>query len=454
MPYLRCKSLMTYSETIEYLYSRLPMFSRIGDAAIKKDITNTRLLCEWLGQPQQHFPSLHIAGTNGKGSTSHMLAAAFQACGYRTGLYTSPHLLDFRERISINGQMIPQDAVVHFVQRIQPELERIEPSFFEVTVAMAFDYFAHQQVDLAVIETGLGGRLDSTNIIQPKLSIITNIGFDHLQLLGDTLDKIAFEKAGIIKFQTPVVVGEDHPLTRPVFIQKALQEEAPLHFANACFQVEDCHTENQQLKVSLRKQITQEIHTYSLDLPGHYQAKNLVTVLTAIDLLRSQGWRLPSDLVKNGIQQTRKLTGLRGRWELVHQQPKLLVDVAHNAEGMREVIQQLSATPYSHLHWIIGFAKDKDVENMLSMLPDTATYYFTKAQLPRALNENDLQSMATQQGLKGRSYPVVVEALREALLQAKNSDLILVCGSIYLAGEAIEALTTIQEPSSPNFRKA
>ncbi|HRH61159.1 MAG TPA: Mur ligase family protein, partial [Chitinophagaceae bacterium] len=325
---------MTYAETIDYLYKTLPAFSRIGAPAYKKDITNTVKLCEALGNPQWQFKSIHIAGTNGKGSTSHIIAAVLQSAGYKTGLYTSPHLKDFRERIKINGEMCSEDFVVQFVQQVQPLIYEIAPSFFEITVAMAFQYFALHKIEVAVIETGLGGRLDSTNIVLPELSIITNIGYDHTNMLGDTLDKIAFEKAGIIKHNTPVVVGETLPETRHVFENTAAEKNAPLIIATTKRYVSDWHIENHLMRVTVVDTTNDEHTNYSLDLTGIYQIKNIITVLEALHQLQLKGFTISDAHIQHGLSHAKKLTGLHGRWELIHQQPSIVLDVAHNEDGI------------------------------------------------------------------------------------------------------------------------
>jgi dihydrofolate synthase/folylpolyglutamate synthase len=426
---------MDYPETLDYLFSMLPMFSRIGAAAFKKDLTNTITLCNALGNPQHHFKSIHIAGTNGKGSTSHMLASILQHAGYKTGLYTSPHLKDFRERIKVNGQLCAEEFVVDFTARIQQQIETIEPSFFEITVAMAFDYFAQQQVDVAVIEVGMGGRFDSTNIITPELSVITNIGFDHVNILGDTLAKIAFEKAGIIKPGTPVVIGEALPETRPVFTGKAAAENAPAVFAEEQRYVTEWSYSHSHLLVTIADKHTDDRQAFTLDLTGVYQTKNIVTVLEAVHQLQKQGWLITAEHVAKGLAATKKTTGLHGRWEMVEQHPTVILDVAHNAEGMKQVVEQLELTTYNQLHIIIGMVKDKDIKKVLALLPPYATYYFTKAQIPRALPENELAEAAAGFGLKGGHYADVHAAIGAAKQHAHKDDLILVCGSVFLVGE-------------------
>jgi len=426
---------MNYQQTVDYLYTRLPMFSRIGAAAIKKDLTNTILLCEALGNPHHRFKSVHIAGTNGKGSTSHMLAAVFQTAGYTTGLYTSPHLYDFRERIKVNGALCDQDFVVDFIQRIQPLIDTIEPSFFEITVAMAFEYFARKQVDIAIIETGLGGRLDSTNIITPELSVITNIGWDHMQLLGDTLELIAGEKAGIIKQQVPVVIGESQSETKAVFHHKAADNDARIWYADQLRYSDGMSFNNGYLEVTVATPATDEKQTYQLDLPGVYQAKNLLTVLESIHQLQLQGWNITSDNVRHALQHVKKLTGLHGRWEVLQQHPKMVLDVAHNVNGMQQLTEQLEFEQYRHLHIVLGMVKDKDIDQVLPLLPHHASYYFTKAQIPRALDENELQAKAVAIGLQGHAWPDVNTAVKEALSHAHKDDLVLICGSVFLVAE-------------------
>ncbi len=426
---------MTYQETLDYLFTKLPMFSRIGAAAFKKDLTNTHALLEILGDPHKKLKCIHIAGTNGKGSTSHMLAAILQTAGYKTGLYTSPHLKDFRERIRINGSMIKERFVTDFVERIQPAINKMEPSFFEITVAMAFAYFAEEQIDIAVVEAGLGGRLDSTNVITPLLSIITNIGWDHMNLLGDSLEKIAFEKAGIIKEKIPVVVGETIAATLPVFVKKAAEMEAPLLLATHEFYVGEWTQENRELLVSIVQNSNNGHHQYRLDLPGIYQTRNLLTVLTAIRQLRELGWQIDEIHTQEALKKVKKLTGFHGRWETIHQHPLVIADVGHNEDGVRQIAEQLSFTAYEHLHIVVGMVKDKEVEKVMQLLPSLATYYFTKAQIPRALPEERLQALALPLGKKGYHYPDVNTALKAALSNAKKEDMILVCGSVFIVGE-------------------
>jgi len=425
---------MNYQQTVDYLFTRLPLFSRIGAAAIKKDLTNTIDLCDALENPQHKFKSIHIAGTNGKGSTSHMLAAILQSAGYKTGLYTSPHLYDFRERIKVNGKMVEQEFVIDFTQRIQPLIDELEPSFFEITVAMAFEYFAQQQVDIAIIETGLGGRLDSTNVIDPELSIITNIGWDHMQLLGNTLQEIAKEKAGIIKTGVPVVIGELQEETKDVFTKTATEVSAPIFFSDL-FYVDEFYFERGLLVVIVKNIRKDEKQLYELDLPGLYQTKNIITVLEAVDWLNIANWHISEEAVKTGLRNVKKLTGLHGRWEVIKHTPKIVLDVAHNVDGMKMVVEQLEFETYRHLHIIIGMVKDKEVEAVLKLLPHHASYYFAKAQIPTALQEKKPKKKARKIGLNGNAFPEVNTALQEVLTHAKDDDLVLICGSVFLVAE-------------------
>lgn len=426
---------MTYPEALEYLYAHLPMFSRMGAAAIKEDLTNTLLLCQELGDPHLRFKSIHVAGTNGKGSTSHMLASVLQSAGYKTGLYTSPHLRDFRERIKINGQMVTEAYVTGFVERIKPHIPLIQPSFFEITVAMAFEYFAKEQVDIAVIETGLGGRLDSTNVITPELSVITNIGWDHMNILGNTLPEIAFEKAGIIKRAVPVVIGESNPETMPVFIEKAAAQGANIHFADKLHYVPEWQYQRHKLSLTVANRHNDERTQYMLDLPGYYQTHNVLTVLTALDLLRQLGWKIEQNAIVKGLSVTKKQTGLHGRWELISEHPDIILDVAHNEDGMKQLLEQLELAQFRELHLIIGMVKDKKIDAVLKLLPTTAHYYFTQAQIPRALPADQLAAQAGAFHLTGKTFSNVNLAIQEARSHAHKDDLILVCGSVFVVGE-------------------
>lgn len=426
---------MNYQQTIEYLYSQLPMFSKVGASALKNDLLNIRELCSILEHPETKFPSIHIAGTNGKGSTSHMLSAILQQAGYKTGLYTSPHLHDFRERIRINGQMIPKENVTGFVQRMQSALDIIQPSFFEVTVAMAFEYFADEKVDIAIIETGLGGRLDSTNIITPILSLITNISYDHMNILGDTLALIASEKAGIIKPDVPVVISETQEEVIHVFKETADHRNAPIRFADQDWKIIHDQPGTAQLQVTAKDLRSGELHPLVSDLPGRYQERNILGVLTAVQILQQTGWKISTDVVTEALSKVKQLTGLGGRWEVVKDHPYTVLDVGHNEAGIRAILEQLALVQYKRLHIVIGFVKDKDVAAALKQLPANATYYFTKAQIPRAMHETDLLEIAHATGLQGNAYPDVPTAYRAAQEHAATDDMVLVCGSVFIVGE-------------------
>ena len=410
------------------------MFSRSGAKAYKADLKNTIALCNYLNNPQNKIKTIHIAGTNGKGSVSHMLAAIFQENSYKTGLYTSPHLKDFRERIKINGSMITESFIVDFVEKTKFISEEIKPSFFELTFVMALDYFAKQEVDVAVIETGLGGRLDSTNVITPLLSIITNISFDHKDILGDTLAKIAFEKAGIIKPHIPVVIGESIPETKIVFKNKAEETHSPIFFAEEKSSISFSEYDVKHLDVEVLDKEKKELKNYRLDLNGLYQEKNILSALTSVELLKNQ-FILKEEKIKSALSQVKKLTGLHGRWEVIGKKPTVVLDVAHNEDGIKQLIHQLHQSKYKDLHIVFGMVKDKDPDKVLNQLPITAKYYFTKAAIPRALPEDELLESAKQYGLVGKSYPDVNKALKEALSNASEEDMIVVCGSVFVVAE-------------------
>ncbi|TSD65968.1 bifunctional folylpolyglutamate synthase/dihydrofolate synthase [Inquilinus sp. KBS0705] len=435
---------MDYNETIQYLYTQLPMFTRDGASAFKKDLTNTLALCELLDNPQHKFKSVHIAGTNGKGSTSHMLAAILQTAGYKTGLYTSPHLKDFRERIRVNGRMIPEQTVINFVIDHKSDFERIQPSFFEMTVALAFDVFARERVDIAVVEVGLGGRLDSTNIINPLLSVITNIGWDHMNMLGNTLQLIAGEKAGIIKPNTPVVVGEHQPEVSEVFLNKALKEKSRIDFASEDWDIVSENKDIDMLTIEVQKQLLptfaysdDPILHLQLDLPGTYQAKNLKTVLSAVDELRNQGFDITDEHIKTALKQVKTLTGLHGRWEVLNRQPLTICDTGHNPEGIREVLKDIATVKYKQLHFVIGMVNDKDLSTVLSMLPKNAIYYFCKPDIPRGLAAESIKEQAAVFGLYGDAYVSVKAALQAAQQNAADTDLVFVGGSTFVVAEIV-----------------
>jgi dihydrofolate synthase/folylpolyglutamate synthase len=424
---------MNYEQTLEYLFTQLPMFSRVGAAAYKADLTNTIALCEALGNPQHQFKSIHIAGTNGKGSTSHMLASILQTAGYKTGLYTSPHLVDFRERIKIDGAYCSKDFVVDFTEKIKPLIEAIQPSFFEITVAMAFSYFAEQKVDIAVIEVGLGGRLDSTNIITPEVSVITNIGLDHTQFLGNTITEIAGEKAGIIKKDIPCVISEYTPDTKPIF--DAAASQTSITYAPGVYCIQEIKYAHDFLQVDIANNVTGATNTYTLDLNGSYQAKNVLGVLTAVGILQTKGWKITNENIATGLSHVKVNTGLYGRWQVIGNNPTTVVDVAHNVAGIQTLLAQIALINNSHLHLVFGMVKDKDIDSVLALLPAHATYYFTKAQIERAINAHELQEKAGGYGLQGNTYLTVNEAITAAKNQASSTDLIVVCGSVFLVGE-------------------
>jgi len=430
--------MMNYQQTLDYLYSKLPMFTRVGASAFKKDLTNTIIFCEALDNPQQKFKTIHVAGTNGKGSTSHMLAAILQAQGYKTGLYTSPHLKDFRERIRINGKMIRKNEVISFVKNQEKLIDEVEPSFFEVTVAMAFDHFAKHQVDVAIIEVGLGGRLDSTNIIQPELSVITNISMDHTNMLGNTLEEIAGEKAGIIKKNTPVVIGETQAKSAPVFIAKAKEMNAPILFADAILTAQNFKIRNAKLSLAVYQDDQIKYENLISDLTGTYQHKNILTVLQSIAVLNTTTkFQVSNDSIYAGLKQVKKLTGLQGRWQTLSKNPLVICDTGHNEAGIAEVIKNIAQTPFEKLHIVFGMVKDKDISKVLSMMPKNATYYFCKPDLERALDANELKNQAKAFKLYGKSYSSVVDAKVNAMNSAKENDLIFIGGSTFVVAEAI-----------------
>lgn len=431
---------MTYRDTLDYLYRQLPMFQRVGPAAYKKDLTNTLALCEHLGNPQHRFKSIHIGGTNGKGSVSHMLAAICQAAGLKTGLYVSPHYKDFRERIKINGTYIPQRRVVEFVEKNLDAIERIEPSFFELCVAMAFDHFAREKVDVAIVEVGLGGRLDSTNVITPLLSVITNISYDHQNLLGDTLPEIAGEKAGIIKPGIPVVIGETHPESAPVFEKKALEMGAPIVFADQHFQVdESASTDGLSSIYNVIKNNAPYLDNLNVAAGGPFQSRNVATVLQAWELLGATSLPEISDpqILRKGLSELRTLTRFMGRWQIIGERPLILCDSAHNEAGLRISFERINVMPFRQLHIVTGFVNDKDVTKTLGYFPVQARYYFAKADIPRGLEATLLQEKAAGFGLHGRAYSSVRNALKAAHRAAEPDDMIVVIGSIFVVAEAL-----------------
>lgn len=427
---------MNYVQTLHYLYSRLPMFSKLGASAIKKDLTNTIELCRRLGNPENKIKTIHVGGTNGKGSVSHMLAAILQTAGYKTGLYTSPHLRDFRERIRVNGEMISEEIVIAFVESQKAAIDEIEPSFFEVTVAMAFNHFVQQQVDIAVIEVGLGGRLDSTNVITPLVSVITNIGYDHTDILGKTLTEIASEKAGIIKPGVPVIIGEKQEEVAEVFIRKAMETCSDIVFASDRWEID---TQSQGTKAGLTLEVKQQdkVLQLDLDLTGSYQQKNLKAVLSAVNQLQQLGFKISDTDIRQALNQVTSLTGLMGRWQTLHENPLIICDTGHNEHGIKEVVKNIGSISYENLHMVIGMVKDKDITKVLSLLPDKAEYYFCAPKIERAKPEKELAREAKEFGLKGRSYSSVKDAVEAAREKAGKDDLIFVGGSTFVVAEIV-----------------
>ena len=405
---------MTYQDTLNWMFSQLPMYQRQGKTAFKKDLSNTLKLAEHLNNPENKFKSVHVAGTNGKGSTSHILASVLQEAGYKVGLYTSPHLKDFRERIKINGQEVSKHFVIGFIKRNKDFFEANKLSFFEMTVGMAFDYFAKQNIDIAFVEVGLGGRLDSTNIVTPEVSIITNIGLDHTQFLGDTLEAIAFEKGGIIKPNIPVVIGETQKETAPVFKSLAKSCDSEILFAD---------------------QLVSEV--YKSDLIGSYQSKNIKTVVQTVKQLQGKGFKISKKNIKQGLLKVVKNTGLLGRWQILKERPKVVCDTGHNREGLIYVMQQLSNETFESLHIVFGVVNDKDLRSILDLLPKKATYYFCKPNISRGLDAEELQQTFSSYKLKGRAYKSVNEAYNSALNNARKDDFIYVGGSTFVVAEII-----------------
>ncbi|TCO09654.1 bifunctional folylpolyglutamate synthase/dihydrofolate synthase [Natronoflexus pectinivorans] len=428
---------MNYSEAIQFLFDQLPMFQRSGAVAYKNNLDNTHYLDRWFNHPHKQFKSIHIAGTNGKGSVSHMLASVFQEAGYKTGLYTSPHLKDFRERIRINGDMISEEMVTKFVIKNKQIIEEISPSFFEMTVAMAFQYFALENVEMAIVETGMGGRLDSTNIITPQCSVITNIGMDHMQFLGNDIPSIAKEKAGIIKEGVPVVIGRKQTETTAVFCKTAEEKNTKTIYAEDLFEVILKSKETNYLLTDITFQDQKWLSDIKLPLAGHYQLENLRTVAATIHSMKMNGFHLSSEDVKRGIEKTITNTGLMGRWQTLNTSPLTICDTGHNADGISQILHQIAETPHNHLHMVIGMVNDKDVDGILRMLPKNASYYFTRAEIPRSLPSEQLKEKAIKHGLLGNCYDSVQKALNEAKKNASDNDLIFIGGSTFIVAEVV-----------------
>ncbi|HZV71674.1 MAG TPA: folylpolyglutamate synthase/dihydrofolate synthase family protein [Saprospiraceae bacterium] len=433
---------MDYQQTIEFLFSSLPMYQRIGDAAIKKDLTNTRLLCDLLDQPHEKFLCIHVAGTNGKGSTSHMLASVFQAAGKKTGLYTSPHYVDFRERIKINGQKISELDVIRFVEKWNEKWQSIQPSFFEITVAMAFDHFRNEKVDIAIIETGLGGRLDSTNIITPMLSVITNIGYDHMQMLGHTLPEIASEKAGIIKRRIPVIIGEWQKETAEVFKVKAKQEDAPISFASKHIFLEHAGGDIFKHQYAVRTQSKEWVGKIESDLTGPYQRKNIRTVLEAIWCWNKYypDQKIQDAEIRKGLKAVKKDTSMIGRWMIIRENPFVIADAAHNVDGIKSILPELLKIPAEGRHFVLGFVGDKDVRKILALFPNDGHYYWCSPDIPRGKPAQETMMEGRNAGLGGNAFQSVMAAYENALQQANRNDLVFVGGSSYVVGDFLAGM--------------
>ena len=430
---------MTYQETLDYMFSQLPMFHRVGKSAYKANLDNTLILDEHFGHPHTKFKTIHVAGTNGKGSTSHMLASILQDAGLKVGLYTSPHLRDFRERIKINGEEVSEAYVVDFVEQHKALFEKIQPSFFEMTVALAFKYFADEQIDVAVVEVGMGGRLDSTNIISPLVSIITNIGFDHTEFLGDTLAKIAFEKGGIIKPQTPAIIGESHPETAPVFTKIAEDAQAPIVFADQKYRVgERSLTSDGLQRFTIESSAGDVVYDdVEVDLQGSYQAKNILGVLTAVDVLKAHFPYLTDDAVRRGLRHASSQTGLRGRWFKLSDNPLTICDTGHNVDGITYIVDQISKTPHEKLYWVFGMVSDKEINKVIQLLPKDAYYIFTQASIPRAKDADLLAEECRAAGLAGEVEKNVQKAVEKARSMASSNDLIFIGGSTFVVAEVV-----------------
>lgn len=426
---------MTYAEAATFLYQQLPAYQRVGKAAFKADLTNIRRLVEHLNNPHHQFPSVHVAGTNGKGSSAHCLAAILQSAGYRTGLYTSPHLKSFTERIRIDGQEISEEVVADFVQRQQGFITQLSPSFFELTVALAFQHFAQQPVDIAVVEVGLGGRLDSTNIITPEVSLITNIDYDHTDLLGETLPEIAREKAGIIKPGVPVVVGQRHPETEAVFQQTAKAQGASLTFAEDDYEVTSTEESLEGQRIRLNHRPTQQERTLFLSLGGRYQVHNVGGVLAVVDQLRARGWNISEEAVTAGLGRVQELTGLKGRWQVFGRRPLCIADTGHNAAAWQQTMEQLRGYADRQIHFVLGVSQEKNPEALLQLLPRDGKYYFCQAAIPRALPAATLAAAAKKYVLVGEVIENVQAAYERAHQQAQPDDLIWVGGSSFVVAE-------------------
>jgi len=433
--------MKSYQETLNYLFSQLPMYQRVGQAAYKADLYTTLELDKYFNHPHKNYKTIHVAGTNGKGSVSHCLASILQQAGYKTGLYTSPHLVDFRERIKVNGELISEQAVIDFVENHQYIINTLEPSFFEMTVAMAFEHFKNEKVDIAIIEVGMGGRLDSTNIITPEFSVITNIGLDHTAFLGTTLPQVAAEKAGVIKENIPVIIGETNEETAPVFNKIANSKNAPITFADkqllspySTFSMD----EKQIFQISSKNKV--KYPNLKLDLQGNYQRKNILSALCSIELLQQKGYSISNDDIYKGLENVVANTGLQGRWQTIGYNPRIVCDTGHNEDGIKLIVEQIENTAHKTLHFIIGMVDDKDHEKVLSLLPKGAIYYFTKAAIPRSMNPEKLQTLAKKHQLIGDCYETPHNALEKAKKIAHTNDLIFIGGSTFIVADTLEKL--------------
>jgi dihydrofolate synthase/folylpolyglutamate synthase len=431
---------MNYQESVDYLYNQLPVYQRVGKAAYKASLENTIKLDNYFRSPHKKYKTIHVGGTNGKGSVCHMLASVLHCAGYVTGLHTSPHLVDFRERAKINGELISRGYVTKFVRGHMSFFKDIKPSFFELSVFMALDYFASRKVEVAVVEVGLGGRLDSTNIIKPVISVITNIGHDHMEFLGDTLEEIAYEKAGIIKRSVPVIIGESDRHTDNVFISAAQKNNSEICFADKIYtSVNSVYTADEMQVFNIEKDGRIYYPGLKTDLLGSYQGRNVVTTLAAIDLLKKRGFEIADIDIYNGLKRVITNTGLQGRWQVMGHNPLIICDTAHNTEGFKQVISQICNTAYRNLHIIIGFVKEKNLDDFLDIFPRDAVYYFTKPDIPRGLNEKTTMGKAGRYGLKGKAYGSVGDAFNAARSSAAADDMIFIGGSTYVVAEFLKS---------------
>lgn len=432
---------MNYNEAIEFLFSSLPMYQRVGSAAYKANLDNTLKLDEYFGHPHRSYPTIHVAGTNGKGSVCHMLASVLQEAGYRTGLYTSPHLIDFRERIRIDGEPVPEEEVTGFVTRHRKIIEKVHPSFFEMTVAMAFDYFARRKVEVAVIETGLGGRLDSTNIVTPEVAVITNIAMDHMEFLGDDLDAIAREKGGIIKQGIPLVIGRAGEGTERVLLEMAEEKQAPVSLAFRAYEPLFQTYDREMVSLfRIRDRVSDEVRTIRSDLNGQVQMENLITALTTLEVLKEKGWEVPERVIERGFASVSRNTGLKGRWQTIGQNPRSICDTAHNPDGVARAMKQLGQVPRKKLHMVWGMVQGKPAGQIFSLLPPDARYYFTSCSVPRSMDPEALREQARSHGLEGKTFGSVKEAYAAARQEAGPDDLIFTGGSTFVVADLLTAL--------------